>query len=271
MSAQTPRHPITMQKLVFGVTGTEAVTVRRDVEYGATDASPLAMDLYYPSSAASGARPPAVVIVGGYRDVGVPLTLGCTFKEMEFCMAWARLIACSGMAAMVGTSQDPARDAQTLLRYAGEHAGSLGIDEQRIGLYAASGAGPNALSMLMSDVGKDLKCAALSNPYTLDVDGSTGVAESAKRWGFVNPGAGKSVDDLPQNTPLFVARSGRDEMPHLNEALDRFVQDALARNLPITIVNHAAAPHAFDLFHDSETSREIIRQTLAFMRFHLRR
>jgi len=29
------------------------------------------------------------------------------------------------------------------------------------------------------------------------------------------------------------------------------------------------APHAFDLFHDSETSREIIRQILAFLQFHL--
>ncbi len=36
-------------------------------------------------------------------------------------------------------------------------------------------------------------------------------------------------------------------------------------------MHHAAAPHAFDLVHDSETSREIIKQILAFMRFHLLR
>jgi hypothetical protein len=58
-------------------------------------------------------------------------------------------------------------------------------------------------------------------------------------------------------------------MPHLNETMDRFLLKALSPNLPITIMNHAAAPHAFDLFDDSETSREIIRQILAFMRFHL--
>jgi hypothetical protein len=29
------------------------------------------------------------------------------------------------------------------------------------------------------------------------------------------------------------------------------------------------APHAFDLFHDSEVSREIIRRILAFLQFHL--
>lgn len=98
---------------------------------------------------------------------------------------------------------------------------------------------------------------------------SIGVAEAAKQFGFVNPCAGKSVDDLLQDVPLFIVRAGQDQFPHLNEMIDRFVARALARNLPVTVVNHAAAPHAFDLMHDSETSREIIRQMLAFMRFHL--
>lgn len=44
---------------------------------------------------------------------------------------------------------------------------------------------------------------------------------------------------------------------------------ALARNLPVTFVNHAAAQHAFDLFHDSEISREIVGQILRFLQFHL--
>ena len=82
MSAQTPRHEITLKKLVLDL-GTEGVTVRRDVEYAVTDAGPLVVDLYYPPAAASGSRLPAVVIVGGYPDVGVPMVLGCTFKEME--------------------------------------------------------------------------------------------------------------------------------------------------------------------------------------------
>jgi len=68
---------------------------------------------------------------------------------------------------------------------------------------------------------------------------------------------------------LFVVRAGQDEFPGLNRALDAFAGAALARNIPITMVNHPAAPHAFDLVHDTSTSREIVRETLAFMRFHL--
>jgi hypothetical protein len=40
-------------------------------------------------------------------------------------------------------------------------------------------------------------------------------------------------------------------------------------NLPVSLVNHATGPHAFDLFDDSVTSREIIRRILAFLQFHL--
>lgn len=269
MSAQTPRHEITLKKLVIDVDAADGVSVRRDVEYTMTDAGALVMDLHYPPGAPRGSRLPAVVIVGGYRDVGVSLTLGCTFKEMEFSIGWAHLIAGQGMVAIIGTSRDPATDAPAMVRYVRQHAGELGIDAQRIGVYAASGAAPNALWLLMSDVGADLKCAVLSYPYLLDLDGSTGVDQAAAQFRFVNPAAGKSVADLPSNMPLFVARSGRDEMPSLNEALDRFVVHALARNLPITVVNHAAAPHAFDVSHDSDLSREIIRQWLAFLRFHL--
>jgi acetyl esterase/lipase len=103
----------------------------------------------------------------------------------------------------------------------------------------------------------------------LDLDGDAYISEAAKIWGFVNPCAGKSVEDLPHDVPLFIARAGRDEMPHLNETLDRFLGKALTRNLPVTFVNYPEGPHAFDIHHDSETSREIIRQILAFMRFHL--
>jgi hypothetical protein len=76
-------------------------------------------------------------------------------------------------------------------------------------------------------------------------------------------------NDLPQDLPLFLVRSGRDEIPGLNDAMDRFAAAALRRNLPMTLVNHPEAPHAFDLFHDSDTSREVVREVLVFLRFHL--
>jgi len=267
MSEPTERHPIALKKVVYEIPGMESAVVRRDVPYGTAGAAAGTMDLYYPSAAASGATLPAIVAVLGYppRD---PNPFGCAFKEMEWSVSWGRLMAASGIVSIFYTNRSPEADLRTLLGHIREHAESLGIDRRRIGLFASSGSGPLALSTVIAERG-NLACAALCYPLTLDAGGSTAVAESAATWGFVNPTAGKSVSDLPPDVPLFVARAGQDEFPRLNEALDRFVADTLARDLPMTIVNHAGAPHAFDLVHDSDATREIIRQLLRFLQFHL--
>ena len=57
----------------------------------------------------------------------------------------------------------------------------------------------------------------------------------------------------------------------MNESLDSFIGGALHRDLPVRLINHAGAPHAFDLFDDSEATREIIREILRFMQFQLSR
>ena len=68
---------------------------------------------------------------------------------------------------------------------------------------------------------------------------------------------------------LLLVRAGRDECPGLNQALDVFISRALGANLPLTVVNHPTGPHAFDLLDDTDKSREVIRVTLEFLRFHL--
>jgi hypothetical protein len=269
MSQETQRHEITKKTVVYRMTGVEAVTVRRDMTYRVTEAGPLGMDLYSPPDSKSGARRPAAVFAIGFSDVGAQKILGCQFREMDSYVSWARLVAASGMVAITYTNRDPATDIRALFQYVRQNAESLGIDENRIGLWACSGNVPLALSLLMREGREPVRCAALLYGYTLDLDGSTSVADAARTRGFVNPCAGKLLDDLSPDVPLFIARAGADEMPSLNETLDRLLVKALARNLPVTFVNHPAAPHAFDLFDDSETSREIIRQALAFLRCHL--
>jgi len=268
-SVAQEQNDIKKKRVVYQIPGAEGVTVRQDIEYKTTEAGPLTMDIYYPPDWMSGDRLPAVVIVSGYSDLGFQKMLGCKFKEMGSYISWAQLTAASGMVAITYSALEPAVDIHALLHYVRNHAESLGMDENRIGVWACSGNVPNALSLLMQDAQNPIKCAVLCYGVMLDLERSTSSADSAKRFGFVNPSAGKSVSDLRQDIPLFIVRAGQDEMPNLNETLDRFVAAALSRNLPITVANHANAPHAFDLMHDSDTSREIIKQILLFMRFHL--
>jgi hypothetical protein len=269
MSQDTLPDNISKRVVVYRIPGMDGVKVRRDVQYKATETGALTMDIYSPTDSQSGARLPAVIFVAGYPDLGFEMKVGCKFKEMGSYISWGQLTAASGLVAITYTNLEPAADLQSLLQYVRHNAAALGIDENRVCVWASSGNVPLALSLLMQEGSDYLKCAVLCYGLMLDMDDSTHVADAARMWGFVNPCEGKSVADLPQDLPLFIVRAGQDELPHLNETIDSFLTKALTRNLPITFMNHPTAPHAFDLFHDSETSREIVRQILAFMRFHL--
>src|SRR5688500_4181629 len=86
-----------------------------------------------------------------------------------------------------------------------------------------------------------------------------------------SPSAQRSRSAIWRDVPLFVVRAGRDAMPGLNQALDRFVRDALAAQMPVTLFDHPSGPHAFDLFDDSDTTRDAIERTLAFLQTELGR
>jgi len=269
VSDKPQRHEITMKRVLCDLPGSDATVVRRDVRYDSNDTGESTLDIYYPAGADREAPLPAIVFVAAFRDVGVPLTLGCRFKEMEMVVSWARLIAAAGVAAVAYTTREPAADVRRAIAFVQRDARALGIRSDRIGIWAASGSGPVALSALMGDADADIRCAVLLYPYLLDLGGSHAVAEAAKQYGFANACAGRSMDDLQRDVPLLIVRAGRDHFAGLNSALDEFVAGALARNMPLTVVNDPTAPHAFDLFRDGEETRDRIRQILDFVRVHL--
>jgi len=269
MNQQDRRTEIARKGLVYQIPGMDAVTVQRDIVYGTGDGGFQTLDLYCPCDLQVGGRKPAVVFVIGYSDLWADTRLGCKFKEMESYVSWAKLAAASGLVAVTYANREPATDIGHLLQYLRTNAPALGIDSERMGLWACSGNVPLALSLLLEKANERLRCAALCYGYMLDLDGSTSVAEASRTWGFANPCAGKTVGDLASQTPLLIVRAGMDQTANLNQTIDAFIAKALHRNLRISLMNHATAPHAFDLFHDSATSREIIGRILEFMRFHL--
>lgn len=269
MTEQTQQDFVSKKRMVYSPPGVERVNVRREHVYHRTNTGVLTLDLYYPPDSTSGTRTPAVVFVTGFSDAGAEKMFGCKLKDMGSYTSWGESTAASGLVGITYTNETPATDVLAVLEHVRQHAASLDIDEHRIGLWACSGNAPTALAVLTTEEHNYLKCAVLAYPYLLDPDGVMGVAQAARQFGFANPSAGKSVTDLSQDVALFIARAGQDRMPGLNESLDRFLAGALARNLPLTFINHPGGPHAFDLFDDSEASREIIRRMLGFLRHHL--
>jgi len=238
----------------------DSVAVSRDEAYFVDDEGALLMDVYTPA-AADGPAPPVVVIAIGYPD---PQGL---FRRFGWHVSWARLLAASGVAAVIYGNRRPAADLPAVLKHVRDRAGTLGLDAGRIGLLACSGHGPVALSTLMQD--SKLACAAFLYAFTMDLNGSDHVANAARQYGCIDACAGRSAADLPAGMPLLFARAGRDQFAGLNDAMDGVIAAGLARNLPVSMVNHPGGVHAFDLEEDSEASRGIIRQVLTFLRQHL--
>jgi len=175
-------------------------------------------------------RPTAVVIVAGYPDAGFSERLGCRFMDMEWSISLAQLLAASGITAVTHSNRQPAEDAVALMR---------GLESQgwQLGVWATSG--------------------------------HSAVAQAALRWAQCGVLTNPLVADVEVTSPLLLVRSGRDETPGLNEALDRFIAKAIASNRPLTVANHPTASHSFELNHDSALTRFLLRQAIAFLRFHL--
>ena len=265
---QVPPGDIFTRRVCLQLDGMDAVTVLRDVAYGPPDGR-LRMDVYYPPEETHDGRWPAVIIVAGYPGTMEPRLTTLTYKEIGWTVSMCQLIALSGMVAIAYTNSDPVADLQTLLEHIHEGARSLRIDAARVGIVAVSGNVPTALTTIMQDAGRTPACAVLGYGCLLDLDGATDVADAARQFGFANPGVGRTVADLRRDVPLLITRAGRDQFPAMNASIDRFIRQGLVENLPMTFVNHAEGPHAFDLFDDSRTSRDIVRQTLRFLRQHL--
>ena len=263
-----PPTDIFTRRVCLQLDGMDAVMIRRDVAYGSPDAG-RRMDLYYPLDDVDDARWPAVIIVAGYPGASEPAMTGGQYKDIGWTVSMGQLIAVSGMVAIAYTNRNPMEDLHELFGHVRKHAPSLQIDPARIGVLAVSGNVPTALSTIMTDATAVPTCAAFGYGCLIDLDGGTDVADAAREFGFANPGSGRTLAALRRNVPMLITRAGRDQFPAMNASIDKFICEALAENLPITVVNYPDGVHAFDLFDNSLASRAVVGQTLQFLRQHL--
>ena len=259
---------ITKLPVVLTLPGMSDVSVRRDLVYSRESGESLRMDIYYPPKALANDALGVVILVTGHADPVIEAAVGCKLKDSESYISWARLIAASGVIAITYTNREPLNDIASLLEFLDANAQGLGIDVSRTGLWSCSANVPCALSQLMSER-KSHRCAAFLYGFMLDSNGRTFVADAAAQSGFAAPNANKTIDDIRSGVALRIVRAGADQIPGINKTIDDFCAGALKRNLPITLVNHPEAPHSFDIFDDSESTKAIIQDVLDFFVLHL--
>jgi dienelactone hydrolase len=242
-AAASAQQNLLAQPVVLKLPGMEKAEVRRDVVYKTEGDQPFKLDLYLPPDTPAGARLPVVVFINGVGDPpaasGVPKV-----KEWGQYTSWPRLVAASGMAAVTYESrgQEADVDADDLLDYVRKNAAALKVDENRVSIWACSANVRTGLSAAMQP-------------------GRNYIRSAVFYYGFMG------LPAVRADVPIFVARAGYDNL-QLNNTLDGYVRRALDAEAQVTLVNYADGQHAFDVRDDTERSREIVRQTLDFLKFH---
>lgn len=252
-------------RLVLDVAGVEDVAVERDIAYATADSNGLGLDLYRPPPGTPHADSPrpAVVFVSGYSDPGFVQAIGCKFKEMAAYVDWARSLATLGIIAVTYENARPFEDAAAAIGYVAGNAKRLGIDPDRIGVWACSGNVPTALALL-SDPSIEIACAALCYGYLMDLGASTIVADTSAQFRFSDAMQGKSITEV-RDSPFLIVRAGNDEMPGLLDCMDQFIAASLTQDLPMTLINYPGGIHAFDLNDHSDRSKAMIREIMDYL------
>jgi acetyl esterase/lipase len=261
-----------MRPVVYKVAGMEQARVIQDLNYTGTDSPYRKMDVYVPSGVARSDRLPAVLFIhGGASERFTP-------KDWGIYTSWGRLIAASRMVGVTFTHRlgfpqtllnEGASDVEAAINYIRTNADSLNIDKNRICLIAFSAGGP-MLSGAMRDKPSYVRCLVAFYAF-MDVQQSefhrtSETPETVKRFSNINY---LTDGDASRIAPLFIARAGQDEIPTMNDSIDRFIREAISKNAAITIMNHPQGAHGFDNRNDDERSREIIQAAIAFMKLHL--
>jgi acetyl esterase/lipase len=254
------------------------LTYRVVVDRGATSA--LTMDVYRPPGVSAERRPALIFVHGGLvaRQPGPPPTEWPTYRS------WGRLAAAAGLVGVVfnhrmTTDENIAMaegDVTAAVDYVRSTAATLGVDPDRLCIAVYSAGGPLA-SVFMRERTTDVRCLVLFYPF-LDLEHM----RSQSPFRPAHPAA--HVDSLvsryspahllavaPANLPpIFLAMAGEDQIPRLNDSIERFMRAAIANRVEIDFALHRRGVHGFDQRNHDARTDEILERVMAFVQRHVR-
>jgi hypothetical protein len=205
------------------------VSASKDVTY--SEAPMLQMDVYRPARQ-SGALPAII-----FFNSATGAQRGNTFYR-----SWAAIAASKGLVGIVPDLRRDsiARDYDAIISHVVSRASTYGIDPNAIAVYAGSGNVYTAFPWIQSASRPEIKAAVMYY----------GSAE---------------VSQFRGDLPVLFVRAGLDR-PALNASMDRLVALGVAQNAPVTLLNHPFGYHAFEIRNDDAGTRDVIDQTIAFVK-----
>jgi len=208
-------------------------SVTRDVRYGSADTTTLRMDIYRPAGRSS-LRPVLIL-----NAVALPRTYAVNANL-------ARIAASKGLVAIIPDLRlaSGPEDLRLLLTHLAERGREYGLDTAAITIFGASSNASRALVVAQDPNEKRIKAAVLF---------------------YGGPDAGVNITQIRRDLPMLYVRAGLDR-PFVNASIDTMIVRALAQNAPITVINHAGGHHGFESTDDDVITRELIDQTVDFVK-----
>lgn len=210
-----------------------SLRVERDVVFARGERGPLKLDVYLPRT---GPRPAAVVFANVVGERG-----SRPFRATEIYRSWARLLAGHGIAGVIMDSETShaAENLGQAIDHLRKKGAALGIDGERLGVWACSANVTIALPWLMN------------------------APPEAVRTAVLYYGSGDVTRVRPEFPLLYVMASDDDAGLIANQ---RKIWDlARSAGAPWTTVVARGLPHAFDALDESEASRRLVLETVDYL------
>ena len=243
MSSSTPRPTRAVQGgIVYSVPGMETVVpVHADIPYS-TENEAFQLDVYAPPGLDPDTRLPAVLFVHGGASAQRNL------KEHAQYVSWGKLMGASGLIAITfnWNAPDPSGIEQAIA-YVHEHAAEFQIDGERLCIFSVSAGVSAGFTLALQKM----------PPYVRCLVGYYGNPSPALEW--------ITTQDASQLPPILLVKAAQDD-PTLIAGTDRFASELTSRNAQVTVLLHENGEHAFDIRDNDDRSREIIEQTLEFIK-----
>lgn len=224
--------------IVYQLPAMKNVIIKERISYLNIHDTTLTFDIYYPPGFNFKKDLPLVIFNNGVGSMDIPRW--GVYKD------WAKLIAANGMIAINHQSRRAAslEDCEALLGYLQKNVKQLNIDPGKIGLWTCS-----------ANARTGMRMAYKTRP---------GIIKAL----VVYYGGPDSLGQLRQNLPTLMVRAGLDAQ-FLNTGIDNFIQSSLQQDIRIEMINYVNGIHAFDIFTNTDESRDIIVKTVEFLKKNL--
>jgi dienelactone hydrolase len=257
--------------VAYKVPGMKDVIVKKDIPYLKSADTALKMDIYYPPEFDFKSKIPAIVFVFGYTNSGQIKTAGWQLRKWSPYTSWCRLVAASGMAAIVYETVNPENDLTSLMNHINSNSEKLKIEAGRIGVYSCSANTPVALANILNSSNNYFRCAAIYYGIFLNPDFKylSTIDTLSKNMGFI-PSRLPESTRWKKDVPILIIHAGKDFVPHTDESIALFTEKAIKQKVPFTLIHYVTGIHGFDVYADNKEIREIIKSTLEFWKFNLK-